>query len=78
MPDSWILAFVFRGLIAASGDVMSLAECEAQGKDLNPAATQVVCINAYNPACRIYREPTPMYEGAASCRKRIANKPVTL
>jgi hypothetical protein len=79
MHDSWILAFVFRGLVAASGDTMTLAECEARGKDLNPGATQVVCINTSNPACRIYREPTPMYDGAASCRRRIKpNSPSTL
>lgn len=64
MHDLWILAFMFRGVVATAGDAMPLAECEQRAKDIHPSATQPVCINVYTPTCRVYRDANPPYQGS--------------
>ena len=72
MPDTWILSFVFRGLIAAAGDPMTLEQCEARMKDLNPTqVSHAVCINTTIPSCRVYRTSSPLYSGSDYCRNRL-------
>ena len=78
MPDTWILAFVSHGLIAAAGDTMPISECEWRARDLDPQRSQVVCINTKDPSCRIYRDPSRdmrewQQELEQRCRRR--NKP---
>lgn len=55
MPDVWILVFIARGLIVSSGDTMTLEQCTSRAKELSHQAN-AVCINRYDPACRIYRD----------------------
>ena len=73
MTDLWILAFVFQGVIAAAGDTMPLAECEARAGALpGEAAQHAVCINVQSPTCRVYIEDkTVTGDITARCRKRV-------
>lgn len=72
MQDVWILAFVFRGLVAAAGDPMPIADCEARMKDLDPTkVSHAVCINVQAPSCRVYRVPSPLHSGSDYCRTRL-------
>lgn len=78
MPDIWILVFLSRGLISAAGDAMPLEQCEWRARDLSPSYTHVVCINAKDPSCRIFRDPSSdmrewQQELEQRCRRR--NKP---
>ena len=77
MPDTWILSFVFRGLIAAAGDPMTLEQCEARMKDLDPTkVSHAVCINVQAPSCRVYRVPSPLHSGSDYCRIRLKKSTV--
>lgn len=71
MHDLWILAFMFRGVVATAGDAMPLKECEQRAKDIHPSATQPVCINVHAPTCRVYRDANPLTkEATEACRGR--------
>ena len=73
MTDLWILAFVFRGVIAAAGDTMPLAECEARAGALpGELAQHAVCINVQSPTCRVYIEDKAItVDVTARCRMRV-------
>jgi hypothetical protein len=73
MIDLWILVFVFRGVIAAAGDTMSLTECEARARASPGEVTQhAVCINVQSPTCRVYIEDKAVTRDiTARCRKRV-------
>lgn len=72
MHDLWILAFMFRGVVATAGDAMPLAECEQRAKDIHPTATKPVCINVMVPTCRVYRDANPLTkESTNACRGRV-------
>lgn len=73
MTDLWILAFVFRGVIAAAGDTMPLAECEARAGVLPVEVAQhAVCISVQSPTCRVYIEDKAVTgDITARCRKRV-------
>ena len=70
MPDAWILAWLARGIIASAGDTMPLDECQWRAADLSAQHTHVVCINAQDPSCRIYRD-APRDELADRCVRRL-------
>lgn len=70
MTDAWILAWLARGIIATAGDAMPLDECQWRANDLGAQHTHVVCINAHDPSCRIYRD-SPRDELADRCVRRL-------
>lgn len=73
MADLWILAFVFRGVIATAGDTMPLVECEARAGALpGDLAQHAVCINVQSPTCRVHIEDKAVTgDITARCRKRV-------
>ena len=70
MTDAWILAWLARGIIASAGDTMPLSECLWRAADLGAQHTHVLCINAQDPSCRIYRD-WPHDELADRCVRRL-------
>lgn len=71
MTDLWILAFVFRGVIAAAGDTMPLEECEERALAAPASITGAVCINVRDPACRIHiNDHIYTRDSTHWCRKR--------
>lgn len=72
MLDSWILAIVTRGVIAASGDAMALDHCMQQSHFMPSEHAHIACINVQDPSCRVYFEDSPATkEITARCVKRV-------
>lgn len=75
MLDSWILAFVTRGVIASSGDAMALDHCMQQANFMPSEHTHIACINVQDPGCRVYIEDSQATkEITARCLKRVNTK----
>lgn len=72
MLDSFLLVFVTRGVIAASGDAMALEHCMQQAHFMPQDHTHIACINVQDPSCRVYFEDSPATkEITARCLKRV-------
>lgn len=75
MLDSWILAFVTRGVIATAGDNMALDQCMQRANDMPTEHTQIACINVQDPSCRVHLKDTSLTaETTARCLKRAAKE----
>lgn len=74
MLDSFLLVFITRGVIAASGDAMALDNCMQQANDMPASNTHVACINVQDPSCRVYFDDSPATrEITARCLNRVAS-----
>ena len=72
MLDSFLIIFITRGVIAASGDAMALDHCMHQAHFMPSEHAHIVCINVQDPSCRVYFEDSPeTKEITARCLKRV-------
>ena len=71
-PDSWVLVFLARGIIASAGDSMPLDQCVARSQWVDSA----VCISTHDPSCRVYKDGAQR-EVVPRCirRMRVNNEP---
>lgn len=75
MLDSFLLVFITRGVIAASGDAMALDNCMQQAHFMPSGHEHIACINVQDPSCRVYFEDSPATkEITARCLKRMKEK----
>lgn len=72
MIDSFLLVFITRGVIAASGDTMALEHCMQRAHFMPSEHAHIACINVQDPSCRVYFEDSPATrEITARCLKRV-------
>lgn len=70
---------ILNGSVTATGDTMSLEECEYRAKFLPAGTSQPVCINTMYPRCRIYLVETEANKELNSkCRALFKQKPKKL
>lgn len=75
MLDSFLLVFITRGVIAASGDAMALEHCMQQAHFMPGEHTRIACINVQDPSCRVYfEESQATKEITARCLMRMKDK----
>ena len=67
MPDTWLLVFIARGILASAGNVMPLDQCIDRMQWHESAA----CINTHDPACRVNKDTTAQPELRARCIQRM-------
>ena len=67
MPDTWLLVFLARGILAGAGDVMPLDQC-IERMHWHESA---VCINTQDPTSRVNKDTTVQPELVARCIQRM-------
>lgn len=72
MTNSFILAFVIKGIVSSSGYVMPLDECLERAKEMPVEYSKAVCINTTAPTCKVYVEESRVTtEQSKGCVERV-------
>lgn len=75
MLDSFLLVFIARGVIAASGDAMALDHCMQQAHFMPSEHAHIACINVQDPSCRVYLKDGPLTADVSKrCTLRAAKR----
>lgn len=72
MTNSFILAFVIKGIVSSSGYVMPLDQCLERAKEIPVDYSNAVCINTTAPTCKVYIENSGLTtEQSKRCVERV-------
>ena len=65
MPDTWLLVFVYKGVLATSGYTMPLDECMVHmaASDVQ----QMQCVNVKLPICKVHKDITKQADLRERC-----------
>lgn len=72
MTNSFILAFVIKGIVSSSGYVMPLDQCLERAKEMPVEYSKPVCINTTAPTCKVYLKDSRLTtEQSKRCVERV-------
>lgn len=72
MTNSFILAFVIKGIVSNSGYTMPLEQCLERAKEMPVEYSQAVCINTTAPTCKVYSDDHGLTtEQSKRCVERV-------
>lgn len=72
MTNSFILAFVIKGIVSSSGYAIPLEQCIQRAKEMPVEYSKAVCINTTAPTCKVYIEDSGLTtEQSKRCVERV-------
>ena len=72
IDNTWIMVFLYKGIIASTGYTMPLSEC-IQTMQYSEHE-QVFCVHTQRPSCKVYRDVTKNRGSYQPCLDRMKEK----